>query len=334
MEAYCPWVTTVRPGICSLPGPGPGPLLRRGGGLGPSWSPKPPRPSPRSRWGWPTGCSPPCSPPGTDLVVPAGGTPAFLAPLAGGHPRPARAGRTAGPAGHPHPRRVRRPPRAPRARPVRGRRRRLPPGGRGRSGSSGDLRQPAPTAAGCRRRDGRPARTGGRARVLGRGERRRRPGRPGPGRRPGAPGPGRRGDRPAPGGARAGPAGPLRHLERTGRASGHAPGRHRRARGRARSRRRPRRSCTPPPSRPSWSTPGASPCAVSARGLLTAAPGPAVGGGRPLAAVTGWAGPWPSDERWWSRSRRRGARLQVVTAPDGPPAAGERGRWWLEATYD
>jgi len=50
--------------------------------------------------------------------------------------------------------------------------------------------------------------------------------------------------------------------------------------------------------------------------------------------VTGWAGPWPTDERWWHAHRRR-ARLQVVLA-DGTAhlLALEAGRWSVEATYD
>ena len=51
--------------------------------------------------------------------------------------------------------------------------------------------------------------------------------------------------------------------------------------------------------------------------------------------VTGWAGPWPADERWWSvRGRRRQARMQVVTAATAHLLTRERGGWWLEATYD
>jgi protein ImuB len=63
--------------------------------------------------------------------------------------------------------------------------------------------------------------------------------------------------------------------------------------------------------------------------------------GNPWEPVAAWAGPWPSDERWWSRSRRRGARLQVVSPAVAEEMAGEvarllvaeRGRWWVEATY-
>jgi protein ImuB len=52
--------------------------------------------------------------------------------------------------------------------------------------------------------------------------------------------------------------------------------------------------------------------------------------------VTGWAGPWPADERWWDpAAARRRARLQVLL-DDGTAhlLVLERGRWRLEATYD
>ena len=52
-------------------------------------------------------------------------------------------------------------------------------------------------------------------------------------------------------------------------------------------------------------------------------------------AVTGWAGPWPLDERWWEPGRhRRLARFQVVTA-DGAAhlVLAEHRRWWVAAAY-
>ena len=75
------------------------------------------------------------------------------------------------------------------------------------------------------------------------------------------------------------------------------------------------------------------PVAVSARGLLTGAPARLSMEGHPWTAVTAWAGPWPSDERGWSRSRQRRARLQAVTGPAAHLLLIERGRWWVEATY-
>ncbi len=79
---------------------------------------------------------------------------------------------------------------------------------------------------------------------------------------------------------------------------------------------------------------GGDPVAVSGRGLLTAPPGRLSVEGRPWSAVTAWAGPWPSDERWWSRSRRRRARLQAVIGDEAHLLVAERGRWWVEATYE
>ncbi len=76
-----------------------------------------------------------------------------------------------------------------------------------------------------------------------------------------------------------------------------------------------------------------APVRVSARGLLTTAPDRLSVEGGPWEPLSGWAGPWPSDERWWSRSRRRGARLQAVTARAAHLLLVERGRWWVEATY-
>ena len=76
------------------------------------------------------------------------------------------------------------------------------------------------------------------------------------------------------------------------------------------------------------------PVRVSGRGVLSAAPTRLSVEGGPWTPVTGWAGPWPVEERWWSRSGRRLARLQVVTA-DGRAhlLAAERRVWRVEATY-
>ena len=75
------------------------------------------------------------------------------------------------------------------------------------------------------------------------------------------------------------------------------------------------------------------PVAVSARGLLTGVPCRLSVEETPWATVTAWAGPWPSDERWWSRSRQRSARLQTVIGSAAHLLLVERGRWWVEATY-
>lgn len=79
---------------------------------------------------------------------------------------------------------------------------------------------------------------------------------------------------------------------------------------------------------------GGEPVAVSGRGLLTAPPDRLSVERHPWSVVTAWAGPWPSDERWWSRSRRRRARLQAVTGAEAHLLVAEGGRWWVEATYE
>jgi protein ImuB len=77
---------------------------------------------------------------------------------------------------------------------------------------------------------------------------------------------------------------------------------------------------------------------VTGRGALSAEPvrvlfSAETGNG---VAVTGWAGPWPCDERWWDQStRRRRARLQLMLA-DGRAllVQVEQGNWSVEAVYD
>ncbi len=79
---------------------------------------------------------------------------------------------------------------------------------------------------------------------------------------------------------------------------------------------------------------GGGPVSVSGRGLLTALPCRLSVEEHPWSEVTAWAGPWPSEERWWSRSRRRRARLQTVTGAGAHLLVAEGGRWWIEATYE
>ncbi|MDG4799600.1 DNA polymerase Y family protein [Micromonospora sp. WMMD980] len=78
------------------------------------------------------------------------------------------------------------------------------------------------------------------------------------------------------------------------------------------------------------------PVVVSARLAVSAAPARlTVGTGRP-AEISGWAGPWPVDERWWAPvEARRRARFQVCLA-DGAALllAVEGGQWLVEAIYD
>ena len=89
----------------------------------------------------------------------------------------------------------------------------------------------------------------------------------------------------------------------------------------------------PDPVRADLADTRGEPVRVSARGLLTSSPDRLSVEGGPWEPLSGWAGPWPADERWWSRSRRRAARLQVVTARSAHLLLAERGRWWVEATY-
>jgi protein ImuB len=73
------------------------------------------------------------------------------------------------------------------------------------------------------------------------------------------------------------------------------------------------------------------PVAISARGEISAPPARLN-----MVEVAAWAGPWPTEERWWDgHSSRRRARVQLCLA-DGTAhlAALEGGQWWIEATYD
>ncbi|MEV4637267.1 DNA polymerase Y family protein [Actinoplanes sp. NPDC049548] len=78
-----------------------------------------------------------------------------------------------------------------------------------------------------------------------------------------------------------------------------------------------------------------TPVGVSARLELTGSPAVLVVGDE-SAAITGWAGPWPVDERWWApgESRRR-ARFQMAVA-DGRAflLSLAAGHWAIEAIYD
>jgi protein ImuB len=86
---------------------------------------------------------------------------------------------------------------------------------------------------------------------------------------------------------------------------------------------------------------GGRPVGVTARGELSAAPATLAfrgrgAGGSTVLAVTGWAGPWPCEERWWDPARhRRRARLQLLTSTGTAHIVVlEQGTWSLEATYD
>lgn len=73
---------------------------------------------------------------------------------------------------------------------------------------------------------------------------------------------------------------------------------------------------------------------VDGRGLLSCAPASVSVAGAPARKVTGWAGPWPVEERWWDRGGRRRARLQVVLDDgDAHLLSREKGGWWVEGSY-
>jgi protein ImuB len=78
-----------------------------------------------------------------------------------------------------------------------------------------------------------------------------------------------------------------------------------------------------------------TPVGVSARLELTGEPASLlIDNGR--LEITGWAGPWPVDERWWaSTEARRWARFQVAVA-DGRAflLCLGRGHWSVQAIYD
>ncbi len=74
---------------------------------------------------------------------------------------------------------------------------------------------------------------------------------------------------------------------------------------------------------------------VTGRGDLSSPPALVrFGRGRRM-AVTGWAGPWPADERWWDPlTHRRRARMQLM-CDDGSAhlVSIEHQTWWHEASY-
>ncbi|GAA2907391.1 hypothetical protein Acy02nite_11750 [Actinoplanes cyaneus] len=78
------------------------------------------------------------------------------------------------------------------------------------------------------------------------------------------------------------------------------------------------------------------PVGVSARLELTGSPATlTVDRSAPL-AITGWAGPWPVEERWWAAEEtRRRARFQLSLA-DGRAVliSLDAGQWAVEAIYD
>jgi protein ImuB len=90
------------------------------------------------------------------------------------------------------------------------------------------------------------------------------------------------------------------------------------------------------PSLVSLRDPNGQPVEVSGRGQLSGRPSILFSSPGRQRKVTGWAGPWPVEERWWDPSlHRRQARMQVELE-DGSAhvLALERGRWAVEASFD
>ncbi|MGH3469856.1 MAG: DNA polymerase Y family protein, partial [Thermocrispum sp.] len=87
------------------------------------------------------------------------------------------------------------------------------------------------------------------------------------------------------------------------------------------------------------------PVRLTGRGELTAAPNRVAVDGGPLREVSGWAGPWPLDERWWAPGAGGPrARVQVVLADqagNGPAGRAlllvcrdeQSPRWLVEGEY-
>jgi protein ImuB len=79
-----------------------------------------------------------------------------------------------------------------------------------------------------------------------------------------------------------------------------------------------------------------APVGVSARLELTAEPAGLLIEAAAAVEITGWAGPWPVEERWWAPGEmRRRARFQVALA-DGRAVllSLSGGHWAVEAVYD
>jgi len=75
---------------------------------------------------------------------------------------------------------------------------------------------------------------------------------------------------------------------------------------------------------------------VTGRLAVTAPPARVTVGGAEAVEVTGWAGPWPVDERWWAPAESRcSARFQLLLA-DGRALLMSLvdDRWLVEAVYD
>ncbi|NQU36081.1 MAG: DNA polymerase Y family protein [Actinobacteria bacterium] len=82
------------------------------------------------------------------------------------------------------------------------------------------------------------------------------------------------------------------------------------------------------------------PVQVTARGDVTARPTRLELADGKAETITGWTGPWLTDERWWeSESHRRYARFQLITTDSNDAQHAhlclvQGNTWLIEATYD
>lgn len=76
------------------------------------------------------------------------------------------------------------------------------------------------------------------------------------------------------------------------------------------------------------------PVRTAAPDRLAAAPRRLAVDGGPFRTVTGWAGPWPLQQRWWAGADE-GSRLQVALEDGTALLLLHRdGRWWVTGVYD
>jgi protein ImuB len=74
---------------------------------------------------------------------------------------------------------------------------------------------------------------------------------------------------------------------------------------------------------------------LAAPDLLTAPPCRLAVDGEPRRTVTGWAGPWPVEQRWWAPEGMDGSWVQVA-CEDGLALLllVREGRWWVMGIHD
>jgi protein ImuB len=77
-----------------------------------------------------------------------------------------------------------------------------------------------------------------------------------------------------------------------------------------------------------------SPVLLRAPDLLSAPPAHVVVDGGEPRRVSGWAGPWPVQQRWWAAGSAEASRLQVIL-DDGEALLllAREGKWWVIGQY-